>query len=219
MPKNFYFPLYVDDFVGGIKGMSCEEVGAYIQLLMYQFTNGSIPIDEPTRISTITGTNVNLDYVLKKFPNGVNAKLSKVIHRLSLKSEVGKENIAKRYQSDSKSLANSQQNDTILNLKSESLNLNNINIKEKKGFQPPTPLEILEYCKLNNILIDQNAFYHFYESKGWKVGNQPMKSWQSAIMTWKMRDTKKKDTSHETHSKIWETASKIKAIEEARNGH
>jgi hypothetical protein len=27
----------------------------------------------------------------------------------------------------------------------------------------------------------------FYESKGWKVGNQPMKDWKAAVRTWEQR--------------------------------
>ena len=27
----------------------------------------------------------------------------------------------------------------------------------------------------------------FYESKGWKVGNQPMKDWKASVRTWEQR--------------------------------
>ena len=36
--------------------------------------------------------------------------------------------------------------------------------------------------------IDADAFWHFYETKGWKVGNQSMQKWKSAIVTWEKRE-------------------------------
>ena len=36
--------------------------------------------------------------------------------------------------------------------------------------------------------VDPESFIDFYESKGWKVGNQPMKDWKAAVRTWERRD-------------------------------
>jgi hypothetical protein len=33
-----------------------------------------------------------------------------------------------------------------------------------------------------------DAFFAFYESKGWKVGNSTMKNWDAALTTWNNRD-------------------------------
>ena len=35
--------------------------------------------------------------------------------------------------------------------------------------------------------FDAEAFCAFYESKGWRVGNQPMRSWKAACVTWPKR--------------------------------
>ena len=32
--------------------------------------------------------------------------------------------------------------------------------------------------------VDAQRFVDFYASKGWKVGNQPMKDWRAAVRTW-----------------------------------
>lgn len=34
-------------------------------------------------------------------------------------------------------------------------------------------------------------FFYFYDSKGWKVGKQPMKSLMSALQGWKLRNEDK----------------------------
>ena len=33
-----------------------------------------------------------------------------------------------------------------------------------------------------------DAFWNFYESKGWKVGKSPMVSWKAAIRTWEIKN-------------------------------
>lgn len=42
-----------------------------------------------------------------------------------------------------------------------------------------------------------NQFWHFYESKGWKVGKNQMVSWKSAIVTWEV-NKKKNETNNRT---------------------
>ena len=70
------------------------------------------------------------------------------------------------------------------------------NIKEnnkRKVFQKPTIEEIQEYCNERNNGINANAFYDFYESKGWCVGKNKMKDWKACIRTWEQRNGKKID--------------------------
>lgn len=64
---------------------------------------------------------------------------------------------------------------------------NNIkeNIKRKNEvFKKPTLEEIAAYIQERKSPIDPEAFYAFYESNGWKVGKNPMKSWKMAVITW-----------------------------------
>lgn len=54
-----------------------------------------------------------------------------------------------------------------------------------KRFQKPTLDELITYKqKANLALIDCEAFFDFYESKGWVVGKNPMKDWQAAMRNW-----------------------------------
>lgn len=57
----------------------------------------------------------------------------------------------------------------------------------------PTIEEVTAYIQFKGYEIDPETFWHFYNSKGWKVGKEPMKSWRSACVTWtrtKMNKTK-----------------------------
>ena len=66
------------------------------------------------------------------------------------------------------------------------------NIRDRKTcnrFSPPTVEEVKEYCSERGNNVDPEKFVAFYRSKGWKVGNSPMKDWKSAIITWERRYT------------------------------
>lgn len=43
-----------------------------------------------------------------------------------------------------------------------------------------------------------DQFWNFYESKGWKVGKNPMVSWKASIRTWEIN--KKKDGAHKQNN-------------------
>ena len=54
----------------------------------------------------------------------------------------------------------------------------------KKRFKPPTRQELQDYCKEKNYTVDADRFINFYESKGWMVGKNKMKSWRAAVSNW-----------------------------------
>ena len=57
-------------------------------------------------------------------------------------------------------------------------------------FKKPTVEEVNEYCRERKNGIDAQDFCDFYESKGWKVGNTPMKDWRACVRTWENRKKK-----------------------------
>ena len=75
----------------------------------------------------------------------------------------------------------------------------NVNVKEKESikekdssamcrrFTPPTLQEVADYVNSKGYSVDPQAFIDFYESKGWYIGKNKMKSWQSAVGTWERR--------------------------------
>ena len=66
-------------------------------------------------------------------------------------------------------------------------------IKETiKRFTPPTLQEVESYCRERRNTVNAQRFIDFYESKGWKVGNQPMKDWRACVRTWEQREGVKK---------------------------
>ena len=61
--------------------------------------------------------------------------------------------------------------------------------REKTGIlQRPTIEEIKAEIAAKGYTFDAEGFYDFYESNGWKVGRNPMKSWKAACGTWQKRE-------------------------------
>ena len=91
-------------------------------------------------------------------------------------------------------------NDNVNHNENVNLNVNEVDMPAKPDAPPqetkpkiqrfikPTVLEISEYCRERNNHLDAQHFFDFYESKGWKVGNQPMKDWKAAIRNWESRE-------------------------------
>ncbi|KKL91284.1 hypothetical protein LCGC14_1896180 [marine sediment metagenome] len=65
--------------------------------------------------------------------------------------------------------------------------------KEKPGkkFAPPSFGEVEEYAKGAGLKVDGGEFCDFYESNGWMVGKNKMRSWRAAVRNWERRDKKK----------------------------
>lgn len=62
--------------------------------------------------------------------------------------------------------------------------------KEKRTrFSPPTVDEVAQYCKERGNKVDAQRFVDFYASKGWRVGQNPMKDWRACVRTWEQRDS------------------------------
>ena len=60
--------------------------------------------------------------------------------------------------------------------------------RKRERFTPPTVEEVRELCQRRGYTFDPEAFVAFYESKGWMVGRNPMKSWPAACSTWQKRE-------------------------------
>lgn len=59
--------------------------------------------------------------------------------------------------------------------------------KEKsEGFKKPTLDEVkLNFSESKHSMSEAEKFYNYYESNGWRVGKNPMKSWTASAANWK----------------------------------
>lgn len=87
---------------------------------------------------------------------------------------------------------NTQSGHTLCTL--NKLNKTKQNKKEniqRKTFSKPTVEEVKAYCSERKNNVDAEKFCDFYESKGWKVGKEPMKDWKACVRTWEKSSTSK----------------------------
>lgn len=60
---------------------------------------------------------------------------------------------------------------------------------KRKRFSPPTQEEAQAYfVEQKSTREEANRFQDFYSSKGWRVGNSPMRDWKAAARNWIRRD-------------------------------
>ena len=57
-----------------------------------------------------------------------------------------------------------------------------------KRFIPPTVDEVRAHCREKGYTFDAESFVAFYESNGWKVGRNKVKSWKACCVTWAKRE-------------------------------
>ena len=57
-------------------------------------------------------------------------------------------------------------------------------------FVKPTVDEVAAHVRAKGYTFDPVSFWNYYESNGWKVGRNTMKSWTSACVTWQRKEGK-----------------------------
>lgn len=69
-----------------------------------------------------------------------------------------------------------------------------------KRFSPPSVVEVEIYIKeMGYTNVDAQQFCDYYNSNGWMVGKNKMKSWQSAVRMWEHRADKQPQTKNNNY--------------------
>lgn len=63
-------------------------------------------------------------------------------------------------------------------------------------FKIPTLDEVEAYIIEKDYNVDAEQFIDFYESKGWMIGKNKMKSWKAAVRTWQRNSKDNKSTNN-----------------------
>ena len=120
--------------------------------------------------------------------------------------EAGKRGALKRWAQDGKGIASDNKNSkchfansknalSVSDSESDSVSINNIGASaltpptKSTRFHPPDMDELKAYfAEKGGTDAQAERFLDFYESNGWKVGKNPMKSWKAAASGWIARD-------------------------------
>ena len=98
-----------------------------------------------------------------------------------------KERFSKRYENSTKTVRKSPENQDNSNSNKELAFEVDVGSKSESKAKPSSIQEIAAYCEERSNAINPEAFWDFYESKGWKIGNQAMKDWKAAVRNWEKR--------------------------------
>lgn len=60
--------------------------------------------------------------------------------------------------------------------------------QKRKRFVRPSLSDVQQYIREIGGTTDGQQFIDFYESKGWKVGKNPMADWKACVRTWEKRN-------------------------------
>ena len=75
---------------------------------------------------------------------------------------------------------------------------------KRKNFVKPTVEEIAAFCKEKKYNVNAQQCFNYYESNGWKIGRNAMKSWQAAVQNWNTREK----ANNKAAGTMWETNSR-----------
>ena len=94
------------------------------------------------------------------------------------------------------------------------INITNTNLTDsntKAFFKKPTVEEVHKYCEYRKNKVCADAFIDFYESKGWQIGKEKMKSWKACVRTWESREKSKPKTMSKLDVQIneWQKAKEL----------
>ena len=183
MAKDPAFLFYSSDFLNGVADLTMEERGQFITLLCLQHQKGTLT-DKTIRLSL---GSVSVD-VLSKFSkdkdgNFFNERLQEEIEKRIQFTESRRNNGSKggRPKNNTKPLGLAKHN--LMEDVNENENEDIIINKNRCSFE-----QAYEYMSsrigIDQAKIEAEKFVNYYESNGWKVGKNPMKSWTHAVNNW-----------------------------------
>lgn len=87
-------------------------------------------------------------------------------------------------------------NNNYKNIKNDNNDKNNtLKNKDTVRFVKPNLDEIRDYILDDNLNVDANTFYDYYESNGWVVGKNKMKDWKATLRNWSRKNIQSKPKS------------------------
>jgi len=189
--KDPCFLFYSQDFLTGTMLMTHEQRGKYITLLCLQHQNGRLSEEDMLTICGKKDAKIWAKFHADEDGFYYNERMLLEASKRRSFTESRRANAKHKPQL----MENENENDIVI----EKRKYNNI---------PPSLSEITERIKEREITsFTADAFYAFYESKGWKVGSQTMKNWDAALTTWNNRE-------HEVATKAPAYAPKYKTYDE-----
>ena len=201
-----YFQFHIGDYASHTRHLTPIEDLAYRRMLdEYYLKERPLAgdIQAIARQINLRDYESEVSAVLNEFfqetPDGwVNARADQEIAHFQEKREkassAGRESAKKRNErsTDVQQTLNGRSTDVQPTKNQEPRTINHKPLKV--AFQPPTLEEVINEMtgRTQDPTHEANRFLAYYQSNGWKVGKNPMKSWKAAVTTWVTRNQQPK---------------------------
>lgn len=186
MAKDPAFLFYPGDYVSGTMGMTFEEKGAYMDLLMLQFNRGHMNTHMIQHTIGHLWEQVKCKFIQDDEGLWYNVRLDIEKEKRKTFTESRRNNIKPKNKPKEKPSYETHMNSHMkphMENVNENINKDIINNKSKCKFE-----EALEYFSIRlgteQGKTEAQKFFNYYESNGWKVGKNPMKNWKAAANNW-----------------------------------
>jgi uncharacterized protein YdaU (DUF1376 family) len=188
MSKDPAFLFYPNDYIGGTMGMTFEEKGAYMELLMLQFNRGHMTSHMIGQVVGQLWVKIEGKFVIDDNGLYYNKRLDEEINKRKTFIESRFNNLSGRNQYNIK--RGHKGGHMTNHMENENENENkDINRNGKTIFLKPELSEVKLYCEERKNNVDAVKWFNFYEAKGWMIGKNKMKDWKAAVRTWENGET------------------------------
>jgi len=210
MSKAPAFQFYPSDFISDptVQMMSNAEIGVYLKMLCFDWIGDGIPTDVERLFNLLDCNESELSICLEKFEEiggryynkRLRKEREKQLNRREQASAAGRASGRKRAEKrttverplNDRSIPVERKSNPISSSSSSPSVREKSKPKKSPQFKRPTVEEVTEYSRRRAAegkpAIDPQKFVNHYDSNGWKVGRNPMKSWQAAVRTWEGND-------------------------------
>jgi hypothetical protein len=59
-----------------------------------------------------------------------------------------------------------------------------MNNNGRQAFTPPLISEVKKFIEENNLNVDGNYWYEYYQDRKWLVNGKPIKNWKGLVINW-----------------------------------
>lgn len=171
--------------------LSDKQAGVLFKSILNYVANGTVATFEDSAVDiAFEMVRQDIDYAAQKYALTCERRAaSGRMGGLAKKANLANASKSKQIVANaSKSKHNDNEDDNELVDKSTNSKERDKKESSLSKFIKPTIEQVTAYCKERNNAINAQQFVDFYASKGWKVGNTPMKDWQAAVRNWERRE-------------------------------
>ncbi len=188
MAKDPAFLFYPGDWLGGTLTFSRHHKGAYMDLLMCQFNNGHMSLED---VKTVLGQDFEPMWESK-----LKKKFTQDLDGLFYNTKMEEETSKRRRFTEGRRLNLSHKGQHLMSHMDAHVENENEdgNDNKKKRFQKPTRDELIVYMaelcekvgfrEAGKPALEADKFLDHHDSKGWIIGRVLMQDWKAAARTW-----------------------------------